>query len=203
MTSALAPLLQLPDVAPALSAARHAVDGALRSVGRSGGAVGVEVGLRSAVASAALEGHPFGVEEARAGTVTDLVLQGSLRVSTALASLAGRWPVAPRQVLARLHLLAARGIVPDSEVGRPLAASSRLDLLCELGALPAYRAAQRGGRPRRIALRPRRAQRRGGGGGPADAIADGLDPRLIAPSSATRSRAGVRRAGQRVRHRYA
>ena len=65
------------------------------------------------MASAALEGHAYDLEEVRAGTVTDPVLQGALRVAEGLGGLVDLWPRAPRQVLARLHVLAARGVVPD------------------------------------------------------------------------------------------
>lgn len=137
MTDPLAPLLALTDVAPALVAARTAVDAALRhpALRRSGGAVATEVGLRSAVASAALEGHGYDLEAARAGVVTDPVLQGALRVSAALSGLAPRWASAPRQVLARLHVLAARGVVDEAELGRPAAGTqtgARLDALVAL-----------------------------------------------------------------------
>src|SRR5258705_2622109 len=112
MTSALIALLALPQVEPALNEAREAVDRALRhrALRRSGGRLAAEIGLRSAVASAALEGHPFDLDEVRGGTVTDPVLQGALRVSVALDGLAPRWVRSPRQVLARLHLLAARDV---------------------------------------------------------------------------------------------
>jgi hypothetical protein len=133
-------------VAPALASARSAADAALRhpALRRSGGALAAEVGLRSAVASAALEGFGYDVADVRAGTVTDPVVQGAVRVSAALASLAQRWTTAPRQVLAQLHLLAARDLVADSSLGRPsapadghlgqvaAAVARRLDLLCDL-----------------------------------------------------------------------
>ncbi|HET9517030.1 MAG TPA: oxidoreductase [Actinoplanes sp.] len=133
----LAPLLQLADVAPAFTAARDVVDAALRhrALRRHGGPVAAEVGLRAAVASAALEGHDHERESVRAGTVTDPVLQGALRVAGSLDSLAERWSTAPRQVLARLHLLAARGAVPDEQLGRlagDAAVAARLDALAEL-----------------------------------------------------------------------
>ncbi|HET9517854.1 MAG TPA: oxidoreductase, partial [Actinoplanes sp.] len=131
-TEPLAHLLDLADVAPAFAAARDAVDAALRhrALRRHGGPVAAEVGLRAAVASAALEGHDHDLESVRAGTVTDPVLQGAVRVAGALDSLAVRWPTAPRQVLARLHLLAARGAVPDEQLGRlagDAAVAARLD----------------------------------------------------------------------------
>jgi hypothetical protein len=139
MPSVLAPLLDLPDVGAALVSAREAVDAALRhpALRRSGGTLAVEAGLRAAVASAALEGHGHDVARVRAGTVTDPVMQGALRVSAALDALAPRWTTAPRQVLARLHVLAATGCPDvDSEVlGRPVASAEvaeRLDRLCAL-----------------------------------------------------------------------
>jgi hypothetical protein len=133
----LAPLLGLADVDAALQGARAAVDAALRhpALRRSGGPVAAEVALRCAVASAALEGHGYDLEAARAGVVTDPLLQGALRVSAALSGLAPRWMSAPRQVLARLHVLAARGTVDEAELGRPLSTpqvSVRLDALVDL-----------------------------------------------------------------------
>ncbi|MFB6393444.1 oxidoreductase, partial [Polymorphospora sp. 2-325] len=55
----LAPLLALADVAPAVDRARERVDQALRhrALRRHGGQVAAEISLRSAVASAALEGY--------------------------------------------------------------------------------------------------------------------------------------------------
>jgi hypothetical protein len=189
MTSALAPLLALRDVDSALTSARAAVDSALRhrALRRSGGPLAVEIGLRSAVASAALEGHVFDLDEVRAGTVTDPVVQGALRVSAALDGLAPRWTVAPRQVLAKLHLLAARDCVSPDELGRPSTGAARLDLLCSViadaGGMPALlRAAVVHGEL--LAVRPF--------AGPSGVVAraaarltlisDGLDPRgLVAP----------------------
>jgi hypothetical protein len=93
--------------------------------------------VRSATASAALEGHRYDLERVRAGVVTDPVLQGALRVSGALDGLAARWLGAPRQVLARLHVLAARDLVGEESLGRPApcagpATISRLDRLVEI-----------------------------------------------------------------------
>jgi hypothetical protein len=141
------------------------------------------------------------VDEVRSGTVTDPVVQGALRVSAALEGLVGRWPSAPRQVLARLHVLAARGCpgVEESALGRPLPSPvgsadrlpARLDALCDLIVaadrdVPAIlRAAVIHGEL--LALRPfagpsgvvARAA------GRLTLIADGLDPRgLLAPEVA-------------------
>lgn len=117
----LAPLLTLADIAPAVERARDRVDQALRhrALRRQGGQVAAEVSLRSAVASAALEGYVHEREAVRAGTVTDPVVQGALRVAGALPGLADLWPKAPRQVLAKLHVLAARGVLPEETLGRP------------------------------------------------------------------------------------
>ncbi|SCE65186.1 hypothetical protein GA0074695_0027 [Micromonospora viridifaciens] len=136
-TDPLAPLLALADIAPAVERARERVDQAHRhrALRRHGGQVAAEVSLRTAVASAALEGRVHDREEVRAGTVTDPVLQGALRVAGALPGLSELWPKAPRQVLARLHVLAARDAVAESELGRPVAdpvVAARLDGLAGL-----------------------------------------------------------------------
>jgi hypothetical protein len=132
----LAPLLGLSGVADDLAAARERIDASLRhpALRRHGGRVAAEVSLRCAVASAALEGSAYEVDEVRAGTVTDPVVQGALRVAGALDAMAQRWSTAPRQVLARLHTLAARGLVAEAELGRPVAGpvAARLDGLAGL-----------------------------------------------------------------------
>jgi hypothetical protein len=138
----LAPLLDLADVADVLAAARAAVDDVFRhrALRRQGGQVAVESSLRTARASAALEGHGYDLDELRSGTAIDPVVQGALRVSQALESLAGSWRQAPRQALAKLHVLAGRGLLPDSELGRPVTNETgqptdlqdRLDMLADL-----------------------------------------------------------------------
>lgn len=132
-------LSQLAEVAPAIERAREAADAAYRQrvLRRHGGQVAAEVSLRAAVASAALAGSRHELAEVRAGTVTDPVLQGALRCAEALPGLVDPWRRAPRQVLARLHLLAARGVVADDALGRPVTAAqpavaARLDALAEV-----------------------------------------------------------------------
>jgi hypothetical protein len=127
----LGPLLELHGVADDLDQAREAVDTALRhrALRRSGGGVAAEVNLRSAVASAALEGHGYDREAVRAGLVTDPVVQGALRAAAALNGLVDVWSSAPRQALARLHVLAARDLVDEDALGRPVAGVARLDTL--------------------------------------------------------------------------
>ncbi|MGC5017162.1 oxidoreductase [Micromonospora sp. DT47] len=136
-TDPLAPLLALADIAPAVERARERVDQAMRhrALRRHGGQVAAEASLRSAVASAALEGYDHEREAVRAGTVTEPVLQGALRVAGALPGLTELWPKAPRQALAKLHVLAARDVVAESELGRPVAdpvVGARLDGLAGL-----------------------------------------------------------------------
>src|SRR4051812_21813019 len=103
-----------------------------RALRRHGGQVAAEASLRAAVASAALEGHAYDVEEVRGGTVTDPVVQGALRVAEGLGGLVDLWPRAPRQVLAKLHVLAAHGVVPGAELGRLASGADRIDALATL-----------------------------------------------------------------------
>lgn len=134
MSDPLAPLLDLAGVREAVASARDRADAAMRhrALRRQGGQVAAEVSLRSAVASAALEGYGYEREAVRAGTVTDPVVQGALRVAGALGGLADRWVGAPRQVLARVHVLAAREVVDEAALGRPSAPGPRLDALMDL-----------------------------------------------------------------------
>jgi hypothetical protein len=134
--------MRLADVPSALDSAQSAVDAAFRHRAlRRGGAAGggpiaAEVGLRAAVASAALEGSSYELDAVRSGTLTDPVVQGALRASAELVRLAPQWTAAPPQVLTRLHILAARGVVED--LGRPApAASPRLLALADVLASPA------------------------------------------------------------------
>jgi len=137
VTDPLAPLLDLADVAAAMQQAGEAVDAALRhrALRRHGGLVAAEVSLHAAVASAALEGATHDIADVRAGTVTDPLLQGALRAAQAVTGLTDQWGRAPRQVLARLHMLAGRGVVAEDELGRPTAdpmIAGRLDALAAL-----------------------------------------------------------------------
>lgn len=144
MMDPLAPLLNLADIDSAVKGARSAVDGAYRhgSLRRKGGQVAAEVSLRCAVASASLESGVYQVEDVRSGIVLDPVVQGALRVAEALPGLSQRWENAPRQVLAKLHLLAATGLLPSSELGRPAASVDRVcDLVAERCGDPLIRAA--------------------------------------------------------------
>jgi hypothetical protein len=130
----LAPLLALPGVAPAVDEARAQVDALLghRMLRRRSAEVSAEAALRSARASAALAGHDFTIAEVRDG-VDDAVVQGSLRTASGLGQLVDVVDRAPLQALARLHALAARGLVADADLGRPAAGSGpRLAALADL-----------------------------------------------------------------------
>jgi hypothetical protein len=133
----LGPLLALPGVAAVVTASRAAVDALLsnRVLRRRSADVSAESLLRGAWASAVLAGSSATLAEVRAGAGTDPIVQGALRVSTELAVLAGTWAGAQRQVLARLHALAAAELSPHEQLGRPRAdreVAHRLDTLAEV-----------------------------------------------------------------------
>jgi hypothetical protein len=135
-TDPLAALLDLPGVADALAAAREGIDRLLnhRVLRRQSAAVSSESALRGARASAALEGNEVPLAKLRAGEVHDPVVSGALRVSAGLGGLVPAWEQAPLQAIARLHVLAAAGTVPDDHLGRPAATtdSNRLTALARL-----------------------------------------------------------------------
>jgi hypothetical protein len=116
----LADLLGLPGVPAAVAQARGAVDRLLahRVLRRGSAAISAESALRGARASAALDGADVDLAEVRAGCGGPVV-RGALRVSADIGPLTGTWPRAPGQVLARLHVLAARDLAPPELLGRP------------------------------------------------------------------------------------
>ncbi|MDQ6937196.1 MAG: oxidoreductase [Actinomycetota bacterium] len=132
----LAPLLERPGAGEAVARARSAVDALLRHqmLRRRSAEVSAESALRGAWASCALSGSDVTLAALRAGAIDDPIVQGALRVSGELGAVADTWTRAPRQVLARLHLLAAADLVGDrARLGRPVAAGvgDRLDQLVE------------------------------------------------------------------------
>ncbi|MFC5185801.1 Fic family protein [Actinomadura harenae] len=152
---AFANVADLPGVEEAVADARKAVDRLLghRILRRRSAEVSTESALRGARASAVLEGESVTMDELRSAVEGHAapVVQGSLRVSAELGSLAETWRKAPRQVLARLHVLAAAGLVDEPSLGRPRTdgddvsdplglgaapspaeVSQRLDALCDL-----------------------------------------------------------------------
>lgn len=137
MNDPFAHVATLPGVPDAVADAREAVDRLLahRILRRRSAEVSAESALRGARASAALEGVSVPLEDMRSGLATDPIAQGALRVSAELGSLPGTWRNAPRQVLARLHALAAaEGPEPD-DLGRPRSTDTARDPL-DLGRPP-------------------------------------------------------------------
>jgi hypothetical protein len=134
MDDPLARLSRLPDVADAAASAGAAVDRLLNHpvLRRRSADVAGESALRGAWASAWLAGSHRTLDEVRSGAATDdPVIQGALRIQAATGSFLGIWRHAPRQALARLHVLAGADLVGDrTELGRPMrSASKRLDTL--------------------------------------------------------------------------
>ncbi len=128
-------LTRLEGVASAMTAARDGVDALLRDRGlrRTTPDLTGESLLRGAHASAVLEGSQSSLEAMREGS-GDAIAQAALRVSTELLGLGPTLTRSPLQALARLHTLAAHGVVADPDLGRPrdAAAAARLQ---DLGAL--------------------------------------------------------------------
>jgi hypothetical protein len=128
----LAPLIDLPGVADSVAAARASVDALLgnRALRRRSADVSAESSLRGAWTSAVLAGADVTLVDVRSGVATtDPVVQGALRAQAAIPALADTWTRAPRQVMARLHTLAAADLVDSSVLGRPTFGAERLDIL--------------------------------------------------------------------------
>lgn len=127
----LAAVAALPGVATAAAQARAGVDALLRHPRLRQGAAAVSAAstVRGARASAVLEGasDPPPADDPR--------VQGALRAGAEIVRLAAVWERAPQQVLARLHVLVAHGLVPAERLGRPLADPGVTERLAALGAL--------------------------------------------------------------------
>ncbi|MEU9887288.1 oxidoreductase [Sphaerisporangium sp. NPDC051017] len=122
MSDPLAVIAELPGVPEAVREARTAVDRLYghRVLRRRRPEVTAESVLRGARASAALEGADIPLDVLRSGQAESAAVQGALRVSSEVGRLGDVWRTAPRQVLARLHVLAAAGLVTDENLlGRP------------------------------------------------------------------------------------
>ncbi len=119
----------------AFAATRDGIDSLLRDRGRrqTSPAATAESLLLGAAATAALEGSPYDVEELRAGGGDD-VARAAVRLSSELLGLVPVWNRAPLQALARIHAVAASGMVAAEQLGRPVHAegSKRLMLLARL-----------------------------------------------------------------------
>ncbi len=132
----LAPLLDLPGVADAVTRVREGLV-ALHNhpANRRGWPAGAAAAsVRAARASAALDGAPLESGD----EVSHPVLAGAVRAAEATGRLLGVWRSAPLQALARLHVLAAGDLVADGDrdaLGRPRAGddvAARLALLADL-----------------------------------------------------------------------
>jgi hypothetical protein len=132
----LAPLLDLPGVRDGVARTRSAVDALLanRVLRRRSADVSAESALHGAWASAWLSGAEFALADVRSGAAgDDAVVQGALRAHTAIGALADTWRPAPRQVLAKLHALAAADLALPDELGRPRPGTAeRLDVLADV-----------------------------------------------------------------------
>ncbi|MCP2340367.1 Fic family protein [Actinomadura rupiterrae] len=137
---AFAGVAALPGVDEAVADARKAVDRLLghRILRRRSAEVSTESALRGARASAVLEGASVTLDELRGAVEghASPIVQGSLRVSAELGSLAETWRKAPRQVLARLHVLAAADLVDEDVLGRPRSDEVSVSDPLELGPAP-------------------------------------------------------------------
>ena len=138
----LAAVARLPEVFEAVDAARGSVDALLRdlrapALRRRVTEVTAESVRLAAWASAALDGR-IGDADSFVAPVADRVGANALRLNAELAALASTWEGAPLQALARMHVLAASGLVGDDALGRPVGpeAAARLESLGEVLARP-------------------------------------------------------------------
>ncbi|MCK9874321.1 hypothetical protein MXD59_00730 [Frankia sp. Ag45/Mut15] len=151
----LARVAALPGVREAADSARAAVDTLLRHrvLRRQSAEVTTEASLRAARASASLEGHDVSLDLLRqhlqdansdipgdpASTSDPVstsgidpalpVVLGTVRLYGELGILAPAWERAPRQALARMHVLLGRGVLPDELLGRPRPDAGGPDLM--------------------------------------------------------------------------
>ncbi|WP_017625932.1 Fic family protein [Nocardiopsis chromatogenes] len=140
-TDPLARIAELSGVGEAVDEARTVVDRLLghRVLRRRSADVSLESALRGAHASAVLDGADVSLEQVRAGEADDARVKGALRVSGELGRLVETWPKAPRQVLARLHTLAAADALTGDgadRLGRPRAGGETAQDPLGLGAPP-------------------------------------------------------------------
>jgi hypothetical protein len=124
-----------------VTAARDAVDLLYghRALRRRQSEVAVESALRGARASAALEGADVSLDALRSGRAlqdprTAEAARAAVRLCTGLGALVDVWGRSPLQALARLHVLAAAGVVDEEHLGRPGSpeAAARLEQLSRL-----------------------------------------------------------------------
>ncbi len=114
----------LEGVPSALVAARDAIDARLRDRGlrRTTPELTAESLLRGAAASAELEGSGSALDDLRSGA-GDRLGVAAVRTNAELLALLPVVARSPLQAMARLHTLAAAGLVSNDALGRPRAAS--------------------------------------------------------------------------------
>jgi len=110
----------LDGVPSALAAARDGIDALLRDRGlrRTTPAVTAESLLRGAVASAQLEGSESTLDDVRRGA-GDGYARAAVRLNTGLLALMPVLVRSPLEAFARMHTLAAVGLAPEADLGRP------------------------------------------------------------------------------------
>ncbi len=137
----LAVLGTLPGVADSVDSVRQAVDRVYghRVMRRRSNEITSEAALRGARGSAALAGADWPLEEVRrrsdfGADDESRTVGAALRLTAESGQLLSVWRQSPLQALARLHLVAASGAVPDDTVGRPRRAGEPVaeDQLAEL-----------------------------------------------------------------------
>lgn len=145
----LAPLLELPGVADAVTAARTAVDEVLwdRGVRARAGEVVSSSRMRGGWASAAIDGAEVRPDALVSGDALDgspigRVVAAALAVQVETPTLVDTFGRAPLQALSRLHAVASTGFVADDLRGR-LRTTDEADDPLRLGGLPPYAEASR------------------------------------------------------------
>jgi hypothetical protein len=122
-----------------MAATRDGIDALLRDRGlrRTAPELTARSLLHGAHASAVLEGSTSGFEAVRDGH-GDRTATASVRVSSELLGLLPTLSRSPLQAVARLHTLAAKGLVADQDLGRPgdVGGAQRLHALAGLLARP-------------------------------------------------------------------
>ncbi|HNN47970.1 MAG TPA: oxidoreductase, partial [Marmoricola sp.] len=125
-------LAQLEGIPSAYAGTRDGIDAILVDRGRrrTTPEQTAESLLIGAHASAVLEGSESTLEEMRAGEA-DEIAQAALRVSTEVLALVPVVKTSPLQAFARLHSVAAKGVLEDSRLGRAITpeASARIQEL--------------------------------------------------------------------------
>lgn len=142
LSDPLVALMDLPGVKEACADARTAVDSLLwdRSLKSRHSEIQGESIVRGAWSNAWFEGAETSLSTLRSGAAFDdspvgRVLAGSLAMHMELPQFVEIVGVAPAQVFARMHALAAHGFVPDDKLGRPRTNDQGDDPL-HLGVMP-------------------------------------------------------------------